>query len=270
MKGRDTAVKLILCLFPVSVIYLVQMGLSYVLPVIFDLISSMTGRPWTDFFPDSGNNVIFFVYELICMIIVMMAYYGVYGRKKEKSAENRFYHVSTVFVFLLLACGIYFCVAVYLDLASLLAPRQMTQYGEMIESSGLAGLTFLSTVITLVIAPVFEELLFRGLMLKTAAWVKLPFWAANLLQAFVFGLFHMNWIQGIYAFGLGLVLGGCYRWYGVIAAPILLHGIFNYFGTYVAGTLHFIPEGLAGNVMLLSAGILLVAAAEFIRKKTKR
>ncbi|MFQ7713992.1 MAG: type II CAAX prenyl endopeptidase Rce1 family protein [Agathobacter rectalis] len=35
----------------------------------------------------------------------------------------------------------------------------------------------------------------------------LPFALANLMQAALFGLFHLNWIQGIYAFALGIVLG---------------------------------------------------------------
>jgi hypothetical protein len=35
----------------------------------------------------------------------------------------------------------------------------------------------------------------------------MPFWVANILQAVLFGIYHMNPLQGIYAFFIGLFLG---------------------------------------------------------------
>ncbi|MFQ6806449.1 MAG: lysostaphin resistance A-like protein [Lachnospiraceae bacterium] len=43
-------------------------------------------------------------------------------------------------------------------------------------------------------APVVEELIYRGLTLKIFQKA-FPFWAANVMQAALFGLMHMNLIQ---------------------------------------------------------------------------
>ena len=67
----------------------------------------------------------------------------------------------------------------------------------------------------------------------------LPFWAANLLQALLFGIFHMNMIQGIYAFCLGLVLGYVCNRGGSIYYSILLHMLFNFWGTVLSGLIPF-------------------------------
>ncbi len=54
-------------------------------------------------------------------------------------------------------------------------------------------------------APVFEEVLFRGLILRTLEPYGKKF--AILASAFCFGIFHGNLVQSPYAFCVGLVLG---------------------------------------------------------------
>jgi hypothetical protein len=85
-------------------------------------------------------------------------------------------------------------------------------------------------VYSVLLAPVSEELIFRGVTLSHAKKF-LPFWMANLFQAFLFGVFHMNMLQGTYAFCLGLFLGYLCEKGGNIYHSILLHMLFNFFGT---------------------------------------
>ena len=59
-------------------------------------------------------------------------------------------------------------------------------------------------VYTIILAPVGEELVFRGLTYRFARKA-LPFWGANILQAALFGVMHLNLFQGLYAFFLGTV-----------------------------------------------------------------
>ena len=66
----------------------------------------------------------------------------------------------------------------------------------------------------------------------------LPFWAANLMQAVLFGIFHMNWIQGIYAFVLGLVLGWICEKGGSIYFSMFFHILFNFWGTIIGPLLN--------------------------------
>lgn len=73
------------------------------------------------------------------------------------------------------------------------------------------------------LAPILEELLFRGVLLRCA----LPFGKrfAIFATATVFGLYHCSWTQSPFAFALGCVLGYVAVEYSLIWA-IILH-IFN-------------------------------------------
>ena len=53
------------------------------------------------------------------------------------------------------------------------------------------------------------------------------FWAANAIQALVFGVMHLNVVQGVYAFALGLLLGWVFRRTGRLRAAVLLHMAVN-------------------------------------------
>ena len=67
-----------------------------------------------------------------------------------------------------------------------------------------------------------------------------------------FGILHMNLVQGIYAFAVGLVLGYVAGKCRTVFLPILLHLCFNIAGTVLAAL-------LSGNTGWLMQGILTVA-----------
>ena len=56
------------------------------------------------------------------------------------------------------------------------------------------------------VGPLLEELVFRLIFLRAGKMI-LPFWAANLIQAVLFGLYHTLTIQRIYGFAMGLLIG---------------------------------------------------------------
>jgi len=58
----------------------------------------------------------------------------------------------------------------------------------------------------------------------------MPILAANIVQAAIFAFFHINLAQGIYTFGLGLLLGYVTYKYKSILPSILLHMFFNLLG----------------------------------------
>ena len=91
-------------------------------------------------------------------------------------------------------------------LETLLFPRMVEDTYAMLEQSGI-GTNYMVIFATVILAPIGEELIFRGLTMKYAEKAFGRFWAANLLQAFLFGGAHMNWVQGVYACFGGLVLG---------------------------------------------------------------
>ncbi|MFR3811268.1 MAG: lysostaphin resistance A-like protein [Ruminococcus callidus] len=110
-------------------------------------------------------------------------------------------------------------------------PRMVEDTYAMLERSGIGtnGLVIFATVC---LAPIGEELVFRGLTMKYAEKAFGRFWAANLLQAFLFGVIHMNWVQGVYAFFGGLVLGWVAHRYRSVVFSMLMHFAVNSFSTF--------------------------------------
>ena len=73
-----------------------------------------------------------------------------------------------------------------------------------------------------VLVPMCEELVFRGLMFKRLR-ERAPFWQAALYASAVFAFLHMNMIQMIYGFLLGIVFCYIYEKYGSVKAPVAAH-----------------------------------------------
>lgn len=78
-------------------------------------------------------------------------------------------------------------------------------------------------VLTCVIAPLLEEMLFRGVMLRSFLR-QYPEGTAIAHSAAVFGLAHLNVYQFALAFGLGLLIGKLYAATRSLLPGILIHG----------------------------------------------
>ena len=89
--------------------------------------------------------------------------------------------------------------------------------------SSVSGWIFLLYVC--VVGPVFEELLFRGVILQTLKRYNAFF--AIIASSLIFGLFHLYLEQGTHAFVLGIVLAYIAIKTDSLMVPILLHTIHN-------------------------------------------
>ena len=98
-----------------------------------------------------------------------------------------------------------------------------------------------------ILAPVAEEILFRGLVQR----MMLPFGKkfAILVSSLTFGLFHGNLLQAPYAFAVGLVLGYVAAEYNILWA-MLLHLINNLvLGDLLYRVLGGLPEETVGMIV---------------------
>lgn len=148
----------------------------------------------------------------------------------------------------LLALGAALQVAIScaLTLALPLFPKLMSGYLELMELAGITDEVSLATLVEVaVMAPAAEEALCRGVALEFSLRAFCPafcsaerpaprsevpaarFWAANVVQALLFGIMHLNIVQGVYAFALGLLLGWIVRRTGRLRAAVLLHMAVN-------------------------------------------
>jgi membrane protease YdiL (CAAX protease family) len=77
-----------------------------------------------------------------------------------------------------------------------------------------------------IIAPLLEELLFRGLLQKSLSH-KMPVWAAIAISALVFGAMHMDFYAMPPLVMMGAIFGVIYHLTGSLRVTILLHVVNN-------------------------------------------
>ena len=93
-------------------------------------------------------------------------------------------------------------------------------------SSVLAQDDIFTILATVVLAPVTEEVVFRGLIFSRLERA-MPGWLAAVLSALAFGLCHGQPVWMAYAFVLGLLFALLRLWTGSILPSLLAHFIFN-------------------------------------------
>ena len=100
-----------------------------------------------------------------------------------------------------------------------------------------------------VIAPIYEEVIFRGILLKGMASKINPI-LALVVSSLFFALVHLNVPQGINAFLLGLIIGAIYLNTGSIYLCIFAHFFNNSLGVTISGAF----ELLSGKYAILVRG----------------
>lgn len=106
-----------------------------------------------------------------------------------------------------------------------------------------------------IVAPVVEELIFRGFIFKRLN-DSFPVWAAILIQALFFGVVHGNLIQISYAFVVGLILGIIVYKSKSLYPAIILHIINN--------TVSSFSDMYFNNVLYYILPLIAVASVIFI------
>lgn len=120
-------------------------------------------------------------------------------------------------------------------------------------SSGVSGGGVIGIVAVVLVAPVVEEFIFRGLIMTRLAQA-MPGWLAAALSAAIFGLCHGHPVWFAYTFVLGVLFGLMDLRLGSIWPSILAHMVFNGVGQ----VLDLLPED---DVVIMEAYLVLVAAA---------
>ncbi len=120
-------------------------------------------------------------------------------------------------------------------------------------SSGVSGGGVIGIVAVVLVAPVVEEFIFRGLIMTRLAQA-MPGWLAAALSAAIFGLCHGHPVWFAYTFVLGVLFGLMDLRLGSIWPSILAHMVFNGVGQ----VLDLLPED---DVVITGAYLVLVAAA---------
>lgn len=96
---------------------------------------------------------------------------------------------------------------------------------EIVETPFIVYILFFINIC--ILAPIWEEMLFRGILLRrfTLKWSPQK---SIIISSLIFGVIHLNPINIVFAFALGCVLGYAYLKTKNIVVPMLLHSFSNF------------------------------------------
>lgn len=211
------------------------------------------------------NTLLSIIFSVFCIAVFSIWYYKSCGGNFKINVKKSF-HPYEILGIIFLIPGTQFMSSIVSSLVSLLFPSWLEDYLELMESAGLSGeIPLLMMIYSVLLAPVSEELVFRGVTMRIARRA-FPFWIANIVQALLFGIFHMNPLQGCYTFVLGLVLGYICEKGGTIYHVILFHFLFNLWGTTASEWLLVESEMLQGLIIIVGTVVGLTAGFYFFKK----
>ncbi len=196
-------------------------------------------------------------YHVLSIPIFGVWYYFGCGRPKAVSVRKV---LSIKDILIVIVGGVSLCLFAngFVLFMQFVAPTVVEQYMELMEMAGM-GTNVLTIIAAVVVAPIGEEILCRGLIFYYARKVTFgmknktaAFWIANTIQALVFGIMHMNILQGSYAFVLGLGIGFLYKKYNSLYPCMLAHFVVNFLSTFVIGfVLAPLPETLVTAIVIM-------------------
>ena len=142
-------------------------------------------------------------------------------------------------------------------LIGLLHPVQTTSAVEMMAGQGSVLLRILFMVI---LAPLIEEFIFRKTLIDRLR----PYGETTAIfsSALAFGLFHGNFSQMFYAFGIGLIFGTIYEKTGRLRYSLALHMIINFTGGIIAP---MVASGIKADALIteLPVSVIIYAAVYY-------
>ena len=190
------------------------------------------------------------------LVLVGLPWWRYIAHKHRGAVDHRPVSLGNAAGIVAVGVGFQLVLSVALTLVQPLVPALMESYESTVSAGDLSDLALIPLLATALGAPVAEELFCRGLALTFAQKATGRFWAANILQALMFGVLHGNLLQGAYAFLSALVLGLLYRRYGRIGPCIGLHFALNA-SSYLVAVLPLSLVGIAGvGALLLCVGWL--------------
>lgn len=241
------------------VVMLPLMGFS-MLYICFSALSSGQKLGYNNFlsqlmsiFGNQNFSMIISIVFAVSGIFIFGFWYSRQFKGNLRYPADKFQNPKMLLGLILLVPALQIASSLITGVSAFFFPGWMEFYERLMENAGLTSSPSVLVILYAVLfGPIEEELVYRGVALASAQKA-LPFWAANIFQALLFAVFHMNPIQGIYAFFIGLFLGYVFYRTGSIWLSSLLHMLFNGFGT-VSGMIEIYSPLLM--LLLILAGIV--------------
>lgn len=197
-----------------------------------------------------------FVYAVLILVFFTI-YKLVFSKDKEeaKLSLNPKYSIKC----LVAGVGVSGVSLLWIMLAEQLPALKSSLDAMNMGNENIGGGSFIGAVVVAVIgAPLIEEIVFRGIVFRSLRRVS-PAWVAILASSVLFGLYHMNLVQIVYATLMGIVAGIIYEKSNNLLFPILVHVANN----LVAAIQGFIPFE-SGDIIMNVISLIMIIPMGYI------
>ena len=113
-----------------------------------------------------------------------------------------------------------------------------------------------SIICTAILGPILEEILFRGIVYNKLKEFNKNM-TAIILCSIIFGVFHFDIVNSIYAFGVSFMFIYLYEKYNTLYAPILMHVILN-LSTILIVKLNLLNISTVNIILLIVSTLVLI------------
>lgn len=252
MRKKRSAWK---CVLPFLVLVIVQVGVG----IVQQIEMMLTYGVEEGILRYQESSLPAFYGELLTLGIMGVWYYALWKRReREGRMETSLFGWKSAGGMAVLALGAYALVGVLLLLWQLIMPELLESYGQRMDEVVFVNLDLITVLVMGLLGPVTEELTFRGIAMGYLDEAGMSFWKKNVTQALLFGLAHMNLVQGVYSFLIGLLMGYFVHRYRSLWAGVILHICVNLCGVSLALINTALPEE-AGNAGLSFDGTFAAA-----------
>ena len=131
----------------------------------------------------------------------------------------------------------------------------MGNYGTKISK---LSLNYIEVIQTVIIAPISEEVIFREWIYN---FLKKRTKFYNIIQAFLFALFHFILVQSIYAFIFGIFLGNVKRKTDSLETVIFCHSFYNLLGSLYVKIIYYYLVASGVKIFLHTENFIVMAIA---------
>lgn len=232
--SKNNAVKLIRSIFSLFLIYIGVQFLSVFIALPFMLVFSLLLKQ--NLFDETSSSLHYLILDCTCQIVSIYFFAKIY-REKDFNITKIDNHMSlkTLGKYALISLGASGISVLWIFLAEFLSnyfPFIKNSLESLIEHNSIFNggpiLAFISVVI---LAPIVEELIFRGIIFNEVAKYKGGAFPV-IISALLFGLAHGEPVQIVYAFIGGLVLGFVYSKTHSLPIVMFLHMLNNLLATF--------------------------------------
>ena len=163
--------------------------------------------------------------EILIYAVLILVFFTLYNLlwRKDISEPRTATNFKDVLGSLVVGFGICGISGLWIMLAEQLPSLQKSVEAINAGAENIAGGNAFGTfMIAVIAAPVVEEILFRGIVLRSMRKFA-PAWAAILISSVLFGVYHLNIVQAAYATFMGIAAGILYEKKKNLLFPILVH-----------------------------------------------